>query len=175
MRFALLFEKARVDSQSKFRIEPATQRDVGAILRMTRALAEYEKVPDEVTATEANLRDSLFGTHPVAEAVIAYAGDDPAGMAVFFHTYSPFRGRQGLYVEDIFVEERWRGQGLGKALMAYIANLAVQRGCARLEWSVLDWNEPAIGFYRSLGAKPMDQWTVYRLTDEALERVAAEA
>jgi len=164
-----------VDSQLKFRIEPATPRDVAVILRMTRALAEYEKVPDNVTATEASLRDSLFGTRPFAEAAIAHAGEEPAGMAVFFHTFSTFRGRPGLYVEDIFVEEKWRGQGLGKALMAYMANLAVERGCARLEWSVLDWNEPAIGFYRSLGAKPMDQWTVYRLTDEALVQLAAQA
>jgi ribosomal protein S18 acetylase RimI-like enzyme len=175
MLLVLSFEKARVDSPSKFRIEPAKGRDVGVILRLIRALAEYEKVPDNVTATEASLRESLFGERPFAEAAIAHAGQEPAGMAVFYHTFATFPGRSGLYVEDIIVEEKWRGQGLGKALMAYMANLAVGRGCARLEWSVLKWNESAIGFYRSLGAKPMDQWTVYRLTDEALANLAAEA
>ncbi|MEX0677509.1 MAG: GNAT family N-acetyltransferase [Pirellulales bacterium] len=158
-----------------FRIEPATERDVPILLHMTRALAEYEKVLDKVTATEASLRDSLFGTRRFAEAAIGYAAAEPAGMAVFFHTYSTFPGRPGLYIEDIFVEPTWRGKGLGRALVAYVAGLAVERGCARLEWSVLDWNEPAIRFYRGLGAKPMDEWTVYRLTADALAGLAAEA
>lgn len=142
---------------------------------MTRGLADYEKVRHQVTATEAGLRESLFGPQRRAEAAIGFADDQPAGMAVFFHTYSTFLGRSGLYVEDIFVEEPCRGKGLGKALMAYVARLAVERGCARLEWSVLDWNEPAIGFYRGLGAKAMDQWTVYRLAGDELGRLAAEA
>jgi len=164
-----------VHADSPFRIQPATERDVPALLRMTRALAEYEKVLDQVTATEASLRESLFGANPAAEAIVGYADGEPAGMAVLFQTYSTFSGRPGLYVEDIFVEQNRRGRGLGKALMTYAAALALQRGCFRLEWSVLNWNEPAIGFYRSLGARPQDQWTVYRLADEALERLAAGA
>ncbi len=131
-------------------------------------MAEYEKVPHQVTATEAALRDTLFGPGSIAEAALAYADEEPAGMVVYFRTYSTFLGRPGIYLEDIFVEERFRGRGLGKALMAYVARVAIERGCARLEWSVLDWNEPAIGFYRSLGARPMDEWTVYRLTGDAL-------
>ncbi len=135
---------------------------------MARALAEYEKVAHQVTATEAALRDTLFGPGSIAEAALGYVDEEAAGMVVFFRTYSTFLGQPGIYLEDIFVEDRFRGVGLGKALMAYVARIARQRGCGRLEWSVLDWNEPAIGFYRSLGARPMDEWTVYRLTGEGL-------
>lgn len=159
---------------SEFRIEPATERDVPLMLRFIKALAEYEKLAHEVVATEASLRESLFGPQPSAEVIIAYAGTEPAGFAVFFHNYSTFLGQPGLYVEDLFVLPQWRGRGLGRQLLAYVAHLAVTRGCRRLEWAVLDWNEPAIRLYRVLGARPMDEWTVYRLTGEALEKLAKE-
>jgi GNAT superfamily N-acetyltransferase len=164
-----------VNRRAEFRVAAACEDDVALLLGMTRRLAEYEKVPHEVAATEARLREALFGARPRAEAAIGYAAAEPAGMAVFFYTFSTFLGRGGLYVEDIFVEEAWRGQGLGRALMAYVARLAVERGCVRLEWSVLNWNEPAIAFYRGLKAQAMDQWTVYRLVGDDLERLAAEA
>ncbi len=158
----------------EFRIEPATERDVPVILKFIKGLAEYEKLSHEVVATEASLRESLFGPRPSAEVVIGYAGTEPAGFAVFFHNYSTFLGRPGLYVEDLFVSPQWRGRGLGRQLLTYVARLAVTRGCGRLEWATLDWNEPAIRFYKSLGALPMEEWTVYRLTGDALERLAAE-
>lgn len=144
------------------------------MLRMTRSLAVYERVPHQATATETNFCDAIFGANPSAEAAVGYAGDEPAGMVVFFHTFSTFLGRTSLYLEDIFVEEKWRGCGLGQELMRYVARLAVTRGCARLEWSVLNWNDPAIGFYRQLGATPMDEWTVYRLSGNELARLAAQ-
>lgn len=153
------------------RVEAARPGDVPLILDMVRKLAAYEKIPHSVTATENDLHETLFGPQPAAEAAIGYVGDDPAGITVFFTTYSTFLARRGIYLEDIFVEEQHRGAGLGKALLAYVAHLAVERGCARLEWSVLNWNEPAIGFYRSLGANPMDEWTVYRLTGEPLDKL----
>jgi GNAT superfamily N-acetyltransferase len=159
----------------KLRVTAATTGDVPQLLRMTRALAAYEKVPHQVSASEADLREALFGPRPMAEAAIGYVDDEPAGMIVFFATFSTFVGRPGLYVEDIFVDEKWRGRGLGRELMAYAAQAAVERGCARLEWSVLNWNEPAIGFYRGLGAKPMDQWTVYRLSGGELVELAGRA
>jgi GNAT superfamily N-acetyltransferase len=158
----------------KFRVQAATEQDIPLILQMTRALAEFEKVPHQVTASEADIRESLFGANPKAEAVVGYASDEPAGMAVFFHTFSTFLGRSGLYLEDIFVDEKWRGRGLGRELMRYVAKIAVARGCARLEWSVLNWNARAIAFYRQLGATPMDEWTVYRLSGDELARLAAE-
>lgn len=164
-----------MNQPSSFRIVPATERDVPTILRMVRALADYEKVLHKVTATESNLRESLFGESHFAEAAIGYAAEEPAGIAVFFHTYSTFQGRPNLYIEDIFVEPRWRGRGLGKALMAYLAQVAVERGCARLEWSVLNWNEPAIRFYRTLGAQPVSDWTVYRVADDALVNLARQS
>jgi GNAT superfamily N-acetyltransferase len=155
-----------------FRIERATERDVPLILRLITALAEYEKMSADVIATEATLRQSLFGPHPAAEVVIAYAGDRPAGFALFFHNYSTFLGQPGIYLEDLYVMPEWRGHGFGKRLLAHLAALAVERGCGRLEWSVLDWNEPAIGFYKKLGAKPMDEWTVFRVTGGALQQLA---
>ena len=157
---------------SEFRIEPATEADVPAILRLIKGLAEYEKMADEVAATEQRLRDTLFGPRRFAEVVVGYAGTEPAGFAVFFHNFSTFLGAPGLYLEDIFVEPRWRGHGFGKALLAHVAQAAVARGCGRLEWSVLDWNEPAIGFYKKLGARPMDGWTTYRMTGDALAALA---
>jgi len=153
-------------------IEAATVADVPVILRMIKALAEYERLTHEVVATEASVRDTLFGSGPSAEAVIAYAEGTPVGFAVWFHNYSTFLSRRGLYLEDLFVLPEWRGRGIGGALLRHLAGVAVDRGCGRMEWSVLDWNEPAIRFYRSLGARPMDEWTVYRLTGDALARVA---
>ena len=159
-------------TSQQFRIERATARDVPVILAMIKALAEYEKMSDQVTATQDTLRASLFGPRPAAEVVIGYAGDQPAGFALFFHNYSTFLGRPGIYLEDLFVAPEWRGSGLGTRLLTFLAKLAVERGCGRVEWSVLDWNEPAIGFYKKLGARPMDEWTIFRVTGDALETLA---
>lgn len=142
------------------------------LLNLIKALAEYERMSDQVVATEARLHDSLFGERPVAESVIAYLGAQPVGFALWFYNYSTFLGRSGLYLEDLFVLPEHRARGIGKALLRHLARVAVARGCGRMEWSVLDWNEPAIGFYRSLGARAMDQWTVYRLTGDGLARLA---
>jgi GNAT superfamily N-acetyltransferase len=159
-------------SEPVFRIERATERDVPVILGLIKALAEYERMSGDVTATEETLRDSLFGARPAAEVVIGYAGDAVAGFALFFHNYSTFLGQPGIYLEDLYVAPEWRGHGFGKRLLSHLAALAVERGCGRLEWSVLDWNEPAIGFYKKLGARPMDEWTVFRVTGDALPRLA---
>ena len=156
-----------------FRIEAASETDVPLILRMIKALADYENMSDEVVATESSVREALFSDRPFGEVVIGYAGTEPAGFAVFFHSFSTFRGAPGLYLEDLFVEPRWRGHGFGRKLLAHVASLAVARGCHRLEWSVLDWNELAIRFYRRVGAQPMDDWTVFRLTGEALHSIAS--
>lgn len=153
-------------------LDAATPADVPAILGMIKALAEYERMSDEVVATESGLRESLFGERRAIEVVIARAGGEPVGFALWFHNYSTFLGRAGLYLEDLFVLPAWRGRGIGRALLAYLARVAIARGCGRMEWSVLDWNEPAIGFYKSLGATPMDAWTVYRLTGDALAGLA---
>jgi GNAT superfamily N-acetyltransferase len=155
------------------RIEQATAHDVPLILRLIQGLAEYEKLAHEVTATEAGLRETLFGARPAAEVIIGYAGDTPAGFALFFPNYSTFLGKPGLYLEDLFVLPEWRGHGLGLALMTHLAKLALERGCGRFEWSVLDWNEPAIGFYRSLGAKLMDGWSIVRVTGGALQKLGS--
>jgi len=154
------------------RIDAATECDVSTILILIKALAEYERMSGEMIADEAALRASLFGHPPAAEAVIARAGAEPVGFALWFHNYSTFLGRRGLYLEDLFVMPEWRGRGVGRALLTHLARIAVERGCGRMEWSVLNWNQPAIRFYRSLDAKPMDEWTVYRLTGEALVRLA---
>ena len=156
-------------------IRPATRADVPLILAFIRDLAEYERLPHEVVATEAALDETLFGDRPAAEVRIATLGGEAVGFALFFHTYSTFLARRGLYLEDLFVRPAARGRGVGRALLAALARLAVERGCGRLEWSVLDWNASAIGFYRALGAAPMDGWTVFRLTGDALARVAADA
>ena len=160
-------------TEQTFRIERATERDVPLILSLITALAEYERMSNEVVATEPGLRTTLFGPHPSAEVVIGYAGDEPAGFALFFHNYSTFLGKPGLYLEDLFVVPKFRGSGFGRALLTHLAALAVERGCGRFEWSVLDWNEPAIGFYKKLGAQPMDDWTIFRLTGEALKNLAS--
>ena len=158
---------------SQFRVERGTERDLALILRLIKGLAEYEKLAHEVTATEAGLRESLFGERPSAEVLIGYAGPEPAGFAVFFQNFSTFLGQPGLYLEDLFVVPEWRAHGLGRQLLAHVARIAVERGCGRLEWSVLDWNEPAIRFYQGIGARAMDEWTVYRLTGDALRRLAS--
>jgi GNAT superfamily N-acetyltransferase len=154
------------------RIDAATERDAPVILTLIKALAQYERMSADVTADEAGLRASLFGPAPAAEAVIARAGGEPVGFALWFHSYSTFLGRRGLYLEDLFVVPEWRGRGVGRALLTHLAQVAVARNCGRMEWSVLNWNEPAIGFYRGLGASPMDDWTVFRLTGDALARLA---
>ena len=155
-----------------FRIEPASEADVPLVLRMINALAEYERLGHEVVATEGALRETLFGSRQFAEAVIGYVGSEPVGFALFFHTFSTFRGAPGVYLEDLFVEPAWRGRGFGHTLFAHVAAVAVARGCHRMEWSVLDWNEPAIAFYRRAGARAMDEWTVFRLTGDALGAAA---
>jgi GNAT superfamily N-acetyltransferase len=155
-------------------IRPAAETDVPLILRFVRELAEYERLAHEVVATEAGLRDTLFGARPYAEVVIAEEDAEPAGFALFFHNYSTFLGRPGIYLEDLYVRPAARGRGIGRALLAHLARLAMERGCGRLEWWVLDWNENAIRFYRSLGAQPMEDWTVFRVAGEALERLADE-
>lgn len=153
-------------------LRPATIDDVPLILEFIRALAEYERMLDDVVATEDMLRETLFGVRPAAEVILCFEGERPAGFALFFHNYSTFRGRPGIYLEDLYVRPEFRGRGYGKLLLATLARLCVERNCARLEWSVLDWNTPSIDFYKSLGAMPMDEWTVYRLTGEKLEQLA---
>ena len=156
------------------RIERATERDVPLILQFIRGLAEYERLSHEVAATEQGLRETLFGSRPAAEVVLCYFGEEPAGFALFFHNYSTFVSKPGLYLEDLFVLPKFRGRGCGKALLAHLAKLALERNCGRFEWTVLDWNEPAIGFYRKLGAKLLDDWRVCRMTGDALTRLAKE-
>jgi GNAT superfamily N-acetyltransferase len=156
-----------------FTIAPASERDVPTILRMIKALAEYERLDHAVTATEDRLQRTLFGPNPAAEVLMAYAGQQPAGFALFFHNYSTFLGQRGVYLEDLFVVPEWRGHGLGRQLLSRLAAISLERDCGRLEWSVLDWNAPAIGFYRKLGALPMDDWTIMRVTGEPLQRLAA--
>src|SRR5215212_1419037 len=156
-------------------IRPATPADLSLILSFIRGLAEYERLLDECVATENRLREHLFGARPYCEVVIAEDAEGPAGFALFFHNYSTFLAKPGIYLEDLFVRPERRGRGFGKALLAHLARVAVERGCGRLEWSVLDWNEPSIGFYRSLGARLMDQWTMCRLSGEALKELAGAA
>jgi GNAT superfamily N-acetyltransferase len=142
-------------------------------VNLIRELAVYEHLEPYAKATPDDLRAHLFGPRPAAEAILAEVEGVPAGFALFFATFSTFRGQPGLYLEDVFVRAEHRGRGIGKALLATVARIAVDRGCGRLEWSVLDWNAPAIGFYRSLGARPMDEWTVYRIDEEPLTRLAS--
>lgn len=156
-------------------IRPAERSDVPLILQFIRGLAEYEKLGPECQATEAQLTRTLFGDRPSAEVVMAFCENAPAGFALFFHNYSTFLARPGLYLEDLFVEPAHRGHGVGHALLAHLANLAVERDCGRFEWSVLDWNADAIRFYERLGARPMNDWTVYRVAGDALERLAEQA
>ncbi len=155
-------------------IREATVADVPLIASLIRELAEYERLLHEVRMTEEGLRETLFGERRYAEVAIADGpGGEPLGFALYFHNFSTFLGRPGIYLEDLFVRPRHRGRGIGRALLRHLARLAEQRGCRRLEWAVLDWNEAAIGFYRSLGARPASGWNVYRLDGVALERLAA--
>ena len=164
-----------MSANGQFRIEPATIDDTPLVLKFIKGLAEYEKLEDECVATEDGLRKTMFGANPVAEAVIGYSGDQAVGFALFFHTFSTFLGAPSLYLEDLFVLPEWRGKGLGRQLLSYLARLAADRGCQRLEWAVLDWNEPSIGFYKGLGAVPQDEWTTYRLSGEALVKLGSES
>jgi GNAT superfamily N-acetyltransferase len=153
-------------------IRPASVTDIPVIMQLIRDLAAYERAPNDVTATENQLRNVLFGEKPSAEVRLALEGDSPVGFAVFFHNFSTWLGKPGLYLEDLFVKPEHRGKGYGRALLVDLAKIARDRGCGRMEWAVLDWNEPAIQFYRKLGAKPMDEWTVFRLTDDGIVRLA---
>lgn len=156
-------------------LRAATPDDIPHILAFIRELAEYEKLAHEAVATPAQMQTHLFDARPHAEVVIAEVDAAPAGFALFFHNFSTFTGQPGIYLEDLFVRPQFRSLGVGKKLIAQVAKIAVERECGRFEWSVLDWNEPAIKFYRSLGAKPMDEWTVQRMTGDALKRLAAQA
>jgi GNAT superfamily N-acetyltransferase len=153
-------------------IAPATPADVPLLVALIRELAEYERLLHEVRIGPADLERDLFGPRPYAEAVVARDGSEPVGFALWFYNYSTFAGRPGLYLEDLFVRPAHRGRGYGEALLRHLARIALERGCARFEWSVLDWNEPAIRFYRKLGAVAMDDWTVQRVTGEALRALA---
>ena len=153
-------------------IAPATPADVPLILDLIRELAEYERLLHRVRIGPQDLQRHLFGPRPYAEAVVARAGGEPVGFALWFHNFSTFEGRPGLYLEDLFVRPAYRGRGYGEALLRHLARLAVERDCARFEWAVLDWNEPAIRFYRKLGAVAMDDWTVQRVAGEALQALA---
>jgi len=154
-------------------VREASAKDVPLILTLIGELAEYERLSHEVVATEDSLQEWLFGEMPAAEVLIAERRTEAAGFALFFHSFSTFLGRPGIYLEDLYVRPAFRGRGMGKAMLVHLAKLAKERGCGRLEWSVLDWNEPSIRFYESLGAVAMDDWTVHRVTGEALDRLAA--
>ena len=155
-----------------FYIQPAVRADVPVIFSFIKKLADYERLSHEVVATEELLRESLFGRRRTAEVALGYFKRAPVAFVLFFHNYSTFVGRPGIYIEDLYVDEAFRGRGFGSALLRYVANLAVERYCGRLEWAVLDWNEPAINFYKKLGAVPMNQWTVFRVTDDELKKLA---
>ena len=158
----------------ELRIAAATDADVPLILDLIRGLADYEKLSHAVTATEERLRETLFGVKPAAEVLLAHWEQECAGFAVFFPTYSTFLAQPGMYLEDLYVKPHLRGHGIGLALLRRLAAITIERRCGRLEWAVLDWNEPAIGFYRKLQAAPLDDWTTYRLTGDALAQLAAD-
>jgi GNAT superfamily N-acetyltransferase len=164
--------KSSMDIPS-FQIRPATKADVPVILSFIKKLADYERLSHEVTATEKTLRETLFGRRHAAEVAIGYFKRQPVCFVIFFHNYSTFLGLPGIYIEDLFVDEAFRRRGFGNALLRYVAGVAAERQCGRLEWSVLDWNEPAVKFYKKLGAMPMHEWTVFRLTGENLTKFAA--
>ncbi len=160
--------------RSDIRIRAAEPADAGLILALIRELAEYEKLAGDVVASEAGLTEQLFGPTPRADVLIVEVGDEPAGFALFFHNFSTFLGKPGLYLEDLFVRPAFRGLGLGKQLMVRLAQIAIERDCGRFEWWVLDWNTPAIEFYRRLGAVAMDEWTVQRVSGDALIALATQ-
>ena len=157
-----------------FKIRAATEDDAAVILALIKELAEYEKLSHEVEATEADIRQSLFGDRPVAETLIGELEGDPIGFALFFYNFSTFLGKPGIYLEDLYVKPDFRSNGFGRKMLAHIARLAKERNCGRFEWSVLDWNEPAIRTYDRLNARPMKEWILYRLTGEALNKLAQE-
>jgi len=161
-----------METQSNFQIRPARVEDVPIILELIHDLATYERAPNEVTATEEQIVDVLFGKRPAAEVLLALEGKSPVGFAVYFYNFSTWLGRPGLYLEDLFVKPEKRGKGYGRALLVSLAKIALERNCGRMEWAVLDWNESAIKFYRSLDAKPMDEWTIFRLTRDGIARLA---
>jgi GNAT superfamily N-acetyltransferase len=161
--------------QRALRIEKTTEEDILLILTFICELAQYEKLEDAVSASEERLRANLFGPNPYAEAVIAYENDEPAAFALYFFNYSTFVGLPGLYLEDIFVRPEFRGFGIGRQLFTFLAQTALKRGCGRMEWAVLNWNEQAIRFYQKLGADPMREWTVFRLSQQKLEELAAKS
>lgn len=156
-----------------FAIRPAREQDCATILSFIQGLAEFEQLSHEVVATEEKLRQTLFVDSSATEVIIGECGDQPVAFALFFQSYSTFLAQPGIYLEDLFVDAAWRGRGFGSAMLSYLAQLTLERNCGRLEWSVLDWNEKAIGLYRSLGAQPMDEWTVNRVTGQALADLAA--
>jgi GNAT superfamily N-acetyltransferase len=158
---------------ASFKVQPATKGDVPVILSFIKKLADYERLSHEVVATEEGLRETLFGRRATAEVAIGYYKRQPVCFVLFFHNYSTFLGQPGIYIEDLFVDEAFRRRGFGAALLRYVARLANERQCGRLEWSVLDWNEPAINFYKKLGAVPMSEWTVFRVTGEALANLGS--
>ena len=153
-------------------IRRAQANDVALVLGFVRELAEYERLSHLVTATEQTLRDSLFGSSPGAEVLLAFEAATPVGFAVYFHNFSTFLGKRGLWLEDIYVKPEFRRNGYGRALLLYVARIAHEHGCGRFEWSALDWNAPAVEFYKSLGAVPLDDWTIFRVTGDALGRLA---
>lgn len=155
-------------------IRAATAADAPVLLELIRALAEYEKLLDEVTATEEALRETLFGERRHAEALIAWEDGQALGFALYFHNYSTFLAKPGIYLEDLFVRPQCRGRGLGRRLLSAVAAIAVERGCGRFEWAVLDWNAPAIAFYERLGARPLKEWIIHRVSGEALRALAAQ-
>src|SRR5947208_8761966 len=163
-----------VKTAQTFQIRPAGVEDVPVILQLIRDLATYERAPDEVSATEEQLVDVLFGERRAAEVLLVFEGESPVGFAVYFYNFSTWLGRPGLYLEDLFVKPDKRGNGYGRALLVELANIARDRDCGRMEWAVLDWNEPAIKFYRALGSKPMHEWTVFRLTRAEIARLAED-
>ena len=157
---------------TSFQIRGTTEADLPVILRLIRDLATYEREPNAVVATEPGLREVLFGPNRAAEVLLALENSEPVGFAVYFYNFSTWLGRPGLYLEDLFVRPENRGKGYGRALLERLAQIAKERGCGRMEWAVLDWNDPAIQFYRKLGAKPMEEWTVFRLTEEGIAKLA---
>ena len=161
-------------NRERLNIRAAQAGDEAQILELIRSLAEYEQLADEVKATSAQIGQALFCEHPSAEALLAEWDGEAIGFALFFQNFSTFLGRPGLYLEDLYVRKAARGRGIGKALLLHLAGLAHQRGCGRMEWAVLNWNQPAIDFYRSLGAQSMNEWTVYRLNQDALKRLSAD-
>jgi GNAT superfamily N-acetyltransferase len=169
-----LIKGGSLSKASNFRIRPAVENDAGTILALIKELAAYERLSHEVVATEVDIRQSLFGVHPFAEALIGELQETPISFALFFYNFSTFVGKPGIYLEDLYVKPEYRSRGFGRKMLAHIARLAKERDCRRFEWSVLDWNEPAIRTYDRLNAKPMKEWILYRLTGKALNALAEE-